>query len=152
VVFVPALTGLGAPHWDPDARGVIHGLTRGTTRGHLARATLEGIAFQNVDILRAMESDLGERLTSLKVDGGASANDLLMQFQSDTLDCPIVRPAMTDTTALGSGLLAGLAAGLFKDLDAIRSAWRAERRFEPSMSAQERDEHMARWRRGLARV
>ena len=152
VVFVPALTGLGAPHWNPDARGVIHGLTRGTTRGHVARAALEGIAFQNVDILTAMESDLGHPLTTLKVDGGACANNLLMQFQADTLGVPIVRPVMTDTTALGSALLAGLAVGVFSDLDAIRATWQADRAFTPQMADDERAAHMARWRRGLARV
>ncbi len=152
VVFVPALTGLGAPHWNPDARGVIYGLTRGTTRGHVARAALEGIAFQNVDILTAMESDLGHPLTTLKVDGGACANNLLMQFQADTLGVPIVRPVMTDTTALGSALMAGLAVGMFSDLDAIRATWRADREFTPSMSSADRAEHMARWQGGLARV
>jgi glycerol kinase len=152
VVFVPALTGLGAPHWDPNARGVIHGLTRGTNRGHIARAALEGIAFQNVDVLRAMEADLGRPLTTLKVDGGASVNNLLMQFQSDMLGVSIVRPRMTDTTALGSALFAGLTVGIFSDLDAIRESWRADAQFAPTMSDEARDAHMARWRRGLARV
>ena len=152
VVFVPALTGLGAPHWDPEARGVIHGLTRGTTRAHIARAALEGIAFQNADILDAMQRDLGQTLTTLKVDGGASANNLLMQFQADLLRCPIVRPEMTDTTALGSALLAGLAAGIFDDLEAIRASWRQDRRFDPKMGEDEIEAHQARWRRGLARV
>jgi glycerol kinase len=152
VVFVPALTGLGAPHWNPEARGVIYGLTRGTTRGHIARAALEGIAFQNVDILTAMESDLGHPLTTLKVDGGACANNLLMQFQADVLGVPIVRPVMTDTTALGSALMAGLAVGVFSDLDAIKDTWQSDREFTPDMSDQDRAAHMARWQRGIARV
>jgi glycerol kinase len=152
VVFVPALTGLGAPHWDPEARGVLWGMTRGTTRAHIARAALEGIALQNVDILRAMELDLGAPLRSLKVDGGASANDLLMQLQSDLLGCAIVRPAMTDTTALGSALLAGLAVGLYKDLEEIRGCWREDRAYAPRMSEEAREAHMALWREGLRRV
>lgn len=152
VVFVPSLTGLGAPHWNPEARGVIYGLTRGTTRGHIARAALEGIAFQNYDILVAMQRDLDAPLTALKVDGGASNNNLLMQFQADLLGCPIVRPEMTDTTALGSALMAGLAVGLFDDLEAIRATWQADARFEPSMTDPARDAHLARWRQGLARV
>ena len=152
VVFVPSLTGLGAPHWNPEARGVIHGLTRGTTRAHIARAALEGIAFQNFDILGAMERDLSKPLTTLKVDGGASANNLLMQFQADLLGCPIVRPVMTDTTALGSALMAGLAVGIFADLEAIRAHWQQDRRFDPAMADETRDGHLARWRRGLKRV
>lgn len=152
VVFVPALSGLGAPHWNPQARGVLWGMTRGTTRAHIARAVLEGIALQNVDILQAMASDLGSSLASLKVDGGASANDLLMQLQSDLLGCSIVRPEMTDTTALGSALLAGLAVGLYKDLQEIRACWRQDKRFEPRMAADARQAHMDLWRQGLARV
>lgn len=152
VVFVPALAGLGAPHWDPNARGVIHGLTRGTTAAHIARATLEGIAFQNTDILLAMQSDLGEPLKALKVDGGASNNNLLMQFQADVLDCPIVRPVMTDTTALGSALMAGLAVGIFDNLDDIRAHWQADASFNPDMDDAARDAHLTRWRRGLSRV
>lgn len=152
VVFVPALAGLGAPHWDPNARGVIHGFTRGTTAAHIARATLEGIAFQNTDILLAMQSDLGEPLKTLKVDGGASNNNLLMQFQADVLDCPIVRPVMTDTTALGSALMAGLAVGVFDNLDDIRAHWQADASFEPAMDDAARDAHLTRWRRGLSRV
>ncbi len=152
VVFVPALTGLGAPHWDPGARGVIHGLTRGTTAAHIARATLEGIAFQNADVLSAMQQDLGESLSGLKVDGGASNNNLLMQFQADILGCPIVRPEMTDTTALGSALMAGLAVGIYSGLDDIRSHWKADKHFAPAMDDAARQGHLERWRRGLARV
>ncbi len=152
VVFVPALTGLGAPHWRPDARGVIVGLDRGVTKAHLARATLEGIALQNADILGAMETDSGVKLSALKVDGGAAANDLLMQFQADVLDVPIVRPTMLETTALGAGLLAGLATGVWKSRDEAKDAWKEDRRFDPSMAAAERDEHLARWRSAVERA
>ena len=152
VVLVPSLAGLGAPHWNAEARGVIWGLTRGTTRAHIARAALEAIALQNVDLLKAMESDRGAPLQTLKVDGGASQNNLLMQLQSDLLERRIVRPAMTDTTALGSALLAGLSAGLFKDLDAIQESWRAEATFEPTMEGSARLRLMDLWRQGLKRV
>src|SRR5688572_30643726 len=129
VIVVPAFTGLGAPHWRPEARGLITGLTRGTTKAHLARAALEGIALQNVDILRAMERDSGRALGILKVDGGASANDLLMQFQSDVLGVTISRPQMVETTALGAAFLAGLGAGVWKSKDEIRRTWKEDRRF-----------------------
>ena len=152
VVVVPSLSGLGAPHWNPDARGVIWGMTRGTGRGHIARATLEGMALQNVDILTAMENDAGESLVELKVDGGASANDLLMQMQADFLDCEIVRPAVTETTALGAALLAGLGVGLFPDLEAIRETWEEEQRFDAEMDAQTRREHLELWKKGIDRV
>ena len=152
VVAVPALAGLGAPHWNPEARGVLSGLTRGTTRAHVARAVLEGIALQNVDILAAMERDAGAPLAVLKVDGGASRNDLLMQLQADFLGTRIERPALVETTALGAALLAGLAAGVFDDLDAVRAAWRAEATFEPRIDAAARAEHLARWARALGRV
>jgi len=152
VVLVPSLAGLGAPHWKPDARGVIWGLTRGTTRAHIARAALEAIALQNVDILKAMESDLGKPLQELKVDGGASANNLLMQLQSDLLDRHIVRPQMTDTTALGSALFAGLSAGVFSNLEDIRQTWAADREFSPAMEVSERNAMLALWAEGIARV
>ncbi len=152
VVVVPALSGLGAPHWNPSARGVIWGLTRGTTRAHIARAALEGIALQNVDILAAMEQDLGESLKVLRVDGGACANNLLMQMQADFLDRTIVRPEMTETTALGAALLAGLGAGIFDDLNEIRNTWREERRFEPQMGTVERSRHLKLWKEGIDRV
>ena len=152
VVFVPALTGLGAPHWNPDARGVLWGLTRGSTRAHIARAVLEGIAFQNRDILDAMERDVGRRLTTLRVDGGASANNLLMQFQSDILDVPIQRPEVLETTALGAALFAGLGAGVFSSLDDITRVWRQERIFHPSISADARQTHLQRWQQGLSRA
>ena len=152
VVVVPSISGLGAPHWNPDARGVIWGMTRGTRRGHIARATLEGIALQNVDILTAMENDLGEELVSLKVDGGASANPLLMQMQADFLGREIVRPAVTETTALGAALLAGLAEGIFPDLEGIRDSWRVDERFQPEMGQEERAKHLALWQEGVERV
>jgi len=132
VFFVPALSGLGAPHWRPEARGIITGLTRGTTRGHIARATLEGIALQIDDILRAMAGDLGAPLVELRVDGGAARNDLLMQRQADLLGIPCVRPRVLETTGLGSGLLAGLAVGTWKDRDEVAAAWSEDRRFAPA--------------------
>lgn len=152
VVLVPAFAGLGAPHWNPEARGVLYGLTRGVTRGHIARAALEGIAFQCHDILRAMEQDIGSTLRILRTDGGAAANNLMMQFQADLLDVPISRPHILETTALGAALFAGLGAGIFSDLDQIRAAWREDRRFQPEMEAQERHKHLARWQEGLKRV
>ena len=152
VVIVPALAGLGAPHWNPEARGVIHGITRGTTRAHIARAALEGIAFQNYDILSSMVLDLGKQLKELKVDGGAAANNVLMQFQADILGVDIVRPAMLETTAFGAAFLAGLGVGLFTDLDEIRSVWKQERVFSPGFSQQEREHHLARWSQGVCRV
>jgi len=152
VTAVPALAGLGAPHWRPEARGVITGLTRGTTRAHLARAALEGVALQNHDILHAMEQDAGRRLAALKVDGGAAANNLLMQFQADILGVEIVRPALIETTAAGAALLAGIGAGIYAGLDDARRAWREERRFVPSMAASERDQRLARWNEAVAKA
>jgi len=145
VIVVPAFAGLGAPHWRPEARAAITGLTRGTTRGHLARATLEGIALQNVDILRAMERDAGRSLTVLKVDGGASANDLLMQFQSDVLGVEISRPELVETTALGAAFLAGLGAGVWKDQAQVTQTWREQKRFTPTADRDRVAEHLARW-------
>jgi glycerol kinase len=151
VIVVPAFTGLGAPHWRPDARGAITGLTRGTTKAHLARATLEGIALQNVDILRAMERDSDRSLGILKVDGGASANDLLMQFQSDVLGVTISRPQMVETTALGAAFLAGLGVGVWKSKEEIRRTWREDRRFTPSSDRARIVEHLARWDAAVAK-
>ncbi len=131
VYFVPALTGLGAPYWDPYARGCISGLTRGSTLAHIARAALEGIAFQTYDIVRAMEKDAGIPLANLKVDGGASRNNLLMQFQSDILACEVLRPRVTETTALGAAYLAGLAVGYWESIGEIQSQWQVERAFTP---------------------
>jgi glycerol kinase len=152
VIVVPAFAGLGAPHWRPSARGAITGLTRGTTRGHLARATLEGIALQNVDILRAMERDAGRRLTVLKVDGGASANDLLMQFQADVLGVEISRPELVETTALGAAFLAGLGTGVWKDQAQVTQTWREQRRFRPTGDRARVAEHLARWDLAVARA
>ena len=132
VYFVPALTGLAAPYWDAYARGTIVGITRGTTAAHIARAALDGIAFQTMDIAKALEKDLGAPLTELKVDGGASRNNLLMQRQADLLGVDVVRPVITETTALGAAYLAGLAVGYWKDLDEIKKQWQVERRFEPA--------------------
>ncbi|RLB50291.1 MAG: glycerol kinase [Deltaproteobacteria bacterium] len=152
VVFVPALTGLGAPHWDPHARGSITGLTRGTTAAHLARATLEGIAFQVADLSRAMVADSGTSLGRLRVDGGASMNALLMQFQADLLGVPVDRPKAVETTALGAGYLAGLAVGIFPDLSAVIKAHQIDATFEPAMSAAVRDEHNQRWQDAVGRT
>jgi glycerol kinase len=151
VFIVPAFTGLGAPHWDPQARGSIFGLTRGTSRAHIARAALESIAFQSADVLDAMQKDSGRRLTELRVDGGATANDLLMQFQADLLGVPVVRPKVLETTALGAAYLAGLTTALWKSRDEIAAQWQAERRFEPRMDAGRREELMARWREAVGR-
>lgn len=134
VYFVPALTGLGAPYWDQYAKGCIYGITRGTTAAHIARAALEGIAFQTMDIVNAMQKDSGVRLKELKVDGGASRNDLLMQFQSDILGVQVIRPSVTETTALGAAYLAGLAVGYWENIDSIKTQWSAEKSFSPSAS------------------
>jgi glycerol kinase len=151
VCIVPAFTGLGAPHWDPEARGAIFGLTRGTSRAHIARAALESIAFQSAEVLEAMQKDSGMALKELRVDGGATANDLLMQFQADLLGVPVVRPKVLETTALGAAYLAGLTVDLWKSRDEIAAQWQAERRFEPRMEAGKREELMARWRRAVQR-
>jgi glycerol kinase len=151
VYVVPALAGLGAPHWDSYARGTIVGITRGTNRGHIARATLEGIAFQVADVFDAMQQDAGINIEQLRVDGGASANDLLMQFQADIMQTPIVRPKITETTSQGAAYLAGLGVGLWKDLAEIESIWEAERVFEPSMSDEEVARRRRRWTEALRR-
>jgi glycerol kinase len=152
VVFVPALVGLGAPYWDQAARGTLIGITRGTTAAHIARATLEAIACQCRDVLDAMHADAGIDLTELKVDGGATANDLLMQIQADLLGVPVVRPNTLETTALGAAYLAGLATGVWPDQATVRSHWQVDRRFEPSISADERDSRYAIWRRAVERA
>ena len=152
VVFVPALAGLGAPHWDPNARGLIYGLTRDTTAAHLCRAALDGVAFQVADLALAMAADAGAPLGRLRVDGGAAANGLLMQFQCDLLDTPVDRPASLETTALGAAYLAGLAVGFFADLDAVVSAHRIDASFEPDMSGEAREAHMARWQDAVDRA
>jgi glycerol kinase len=151
VTFVPALAGLGAPYWDPDARGVFTGLGLGSTRAHLARAVLEGIAFQTVDLVDAMR-DTGADLSRLRVDGGAASNDLLMQFQADLLGVPVDRPAQLDTTAFGAAFLAGLALGVFDGPAAVRRTHRIAETHEPSMEPAQRDAHLARWRDAVGRA
>ncbi len=152
VYLVPAFTGLGAPHWDPYARGTLVGLTRGSTAGHIARATLEGIAFQVADVLTAMKKDAGLDLAELRVDGGAAANDLLMQIQADLLGVPVVRPKVTETTALGAAYLAGLAVGYWADGDEIAAQWQVDRRFEPAMGDDQRAALTETWTRALDRA
>ena len=152
VYFVPAFTGLGAPYWDPHARGAIVGLTRGTTPAHIARAALESIAFQSAELLEAMQKDAGEKLTELRVDGGAAANDLLMQFQADLLGVPVLRPKILETTALGAAYLAGLTVDLWKSREEVAAHWKLERRFEPRMNFSQRETLMARWRDAVGRA
>ncbi|MEN0064022.1 MAG: glycerol kinase GlpK [Myxococcota bacterium] len=152
VTFVPALTGLGAPHWRPDARGIITGITRGTTKAHLARATLDGIALQIDDILGAMTADLGRPLAEVRVDGGASANDLLMQRQTDFLGVPCVRPRVLETTGLGSALLAGLATNIWSSTEQIAQAWSEEARFVPRGNAEELAKIRAQWKAAVQRA
>jgi len=153
VMFVPAFTGLGAPYWNAEARGTIVGLTRGTTMAHVARAALESIAYQSAALLQAMGRDAlaagATPLAELRVDGGASVNDLLMQFQADLLGIPVLRPAMVETTALGAALLAGLQAGVYQDRDEISSLWRLERRFTPTMARDQAEERLDRWARAV---
>ena len=152
VYLVPAFAGLGAPHWDAYARGAVLGLTRGATAGHLARAALEAIAYQSADVLTAMERDAGLTLSELRVDGGATANDLLMQFQADILGVPVVRPKVLETTALGAGYLAGLAVGYWKDPADVAANWQVDRRFEPDMSRDQAQSLRAQWSRAVDRA
>ena len=152
IYLVPAFAGLGAPHWDQYARGSISGITRGTTAGHLARAALEGIAFQVADVLSAMEADAKTKLKELRVDGGASANNVLMQFQADILDCPVVRPSVQETTALGAAYLAGLAVGFWRNRAEIASQWKVDRRFEPAMKPDRREKLRHDWTKALERA
>jgi len=153
VMFVPAFTGLGAPYWQPDARGAIVGLTRGSTVAHIARAALEAIAFQSAALLQAMGRDAvaagGAPVSELRVDGGACVNDLLMQFQADLLGIPVVRPRVTETTALGAAYLAGLSAGVYQSVDELGQQWRAERVFHPTLSREHAQERMAQWERAV---
>jgi len=151
VYLVPAFAGLGAPHWDPYARGALVGLTRGTTSGHVARAALESIAYQVGDLLDAVHRDSGIALAELRVDGGAARNDTLLQFQADLLGVPVVRPAVTETTALGAAYLAGLAVGFWESTDEVAGQWRAERRFEPTMARAEAERLRERWQDALSR-
>ena len=152
VCLVPAFTGLGSPHWDPHARGAIFGLTRGTTRAHLARAALESIAFQSAELLEAIERDAGQPLVELRVDGGATANDLLMQFQADLLGVPVVRPAVTETTALGAAYLAGIGVGYWRSQAEVAANWQVGRRFEPRMGREAAAAHREQWSRAVART
>ena len=152
VYVVPAFVGLGAPHWDPHARGGIFGLTRGTNRAHLVRATLESIAYQTRDVVEAMQVEAGITLSELRVDGGAAANDFLLQFQADILGCEVVRPAVLETTALGAAYLAGLATGFWKDRSDVAGNWREDRRFTPRMEATLREELYSGWRRAVERT
>ena len=151
VYVVPAFAGLGAPHWDPHARGAIVGLTRGSSRAHIARAALESIAYQSADVLAAMQKDAGQALSELRVDGGAAANDLLMQFQADILGVPVVRPRILETTALGAAYLAGLHTGVWSSREEIAAQWQMERRFEPRMTRAEAAGLLARWREAVSR-
>ena len=152
VYLVPAFTGLGTPHWDAFARGAMLGITRGTTKAHIARAALEAIALQSADVFIAMSQDAGMQLNELRADGGAAANDLLMQMQADFSGVPVVRPKVLETTALGAAYLAGLAVGFWSGLDEIASQWQMDRRFEPRISADERAVKLARWHKALVRA
>jgi glycerol kinase len=151
VFIVPAFAGLGAPYWDPNARGTIVGLTRGTSRAHIARAALEAIAFQSAEVLEAMQRDADEKLSELRVDGGAAANDLLMQTQADLLGVPVVRPKVLETTALGAAYLAGLTTALWKSREELASHWQLDRRFEPQLNPAHARERLNRWREAVQR-
>ncbi|MBN7813962.1 glycerol kinase GlpK [Algoriphagus pacificus] len=151
VYFVPALTGLGAPHWDQNARGAFFGITRGTTIAHLTRAALEAIAYQVHDVLKAMEKDSGKPTQELRVDGGATANNFLMQFQADLLDCEIKRPKIIETTAIGAAFLAGLAVGFWKSQDELQSLWESDRNFQPEMKSETREKMLHFWHKAVER-
>lgn len=152
VYLVPAFTGMGAPYWDPDARGLITGLTRATSRAQVIRAGLESIAYQSYDLFEAMQADTGQKLTELRVDGGAAANSFLMQFQADLLDCPVVRPVDIESTALGAAYLAALGIGHFRETAELEGFWRAEKRFEPAISSSERESLLSGWRAAIAKA
>jgi glycerol kinase len=149
VYMVPAFTGLGAPHWNQDARGTITGITRGTTAAHIARAAVESIAYQTMDVLQAMESDAGISIKELRVDGAATANDLLMQFQSDVMNTKVLRPVITETTALGAAYLAGLAVGFWPSIEALQEQWQVQQQFSPAMGAEERESLKKGWERAV---
>jgi glycerol kinase len=149
VYLVPAFAGLGAPHWNQHARGTVFGLTRGTTNAHIAKAALDSIAFQTYDVLKSMEADAGISITELRVDGGATVNNALMQFQSDILNCKVVRPKITETTALGAAYLAGLAVGYWKNIDEIQEQWQADKNFSPVLSEEKRNELLKGWQRAV---
>ncbi|ENV18789.1 glycerol kinase GlpK [Acinetobacter guillouiae] len=152
VVLVPAFTGLGAPHWDSEARALLCGMSRGTNKSHIARAALESIAFQVSDVLTAMQSDIAQPLKQLRVDGGASQNDMLMQFQADILNVPVLRPKLLESTAWGAAALAGLKTGVFNNLGEISESWQLDRAFEPKMSADQRQYHLSLWNGALQRA
>ena len=143
--FVPSFTGMGAPYWDQYARGLMVGISRGTTRAHIARAALEGIAFQTMDVLSVMELDTGLKIRELRVDGGASVNNLLMQFQADILKTTVVRPKVTETTAMGAAYLAGLATGYWNDLNDIKEQWQLDQKFNPVMKSEQVQELKTKW-------
>ncbi|MCS5490614.1 glycerol kinase GlpK [Algoriphagus limi] len=151
VYFVPALAGLGAPHWDQNARGAFFGITRGTTTAHFTRAALEAIAYQVYDVIKAMEKDAGEKTKELRVDGGATANNFLMQFQSDLLDCEIKRPQIIETTAIGAAFLAGLAVGFWKDQSEIQALWQADKSFQPEMGKEKQENLLHFWHKAVER-
>ncbi len=152
VVLVPAFTGLGAPHWDSEARALLCGMSRGTNKAHIARAALESIAFQVSDVLTAMQSDIAHPLKELRVDGGASCNDMLMQFQADLLNVPVLRPKMLESTAWGAAAMAGLKSGVFSNLNEIAQSWQLDRAFEPKMQSDEREAHLVKWQNALKRA
>ncbi|MFP4555227.1 MAG: glycerol kinase GlpK [Bacteroidales bacterium] len=152
VFFVPSFTGMGAPYWDQYARGIMVGISRGTNRGHIARAALEGIAYQTMDVVKAMEMDTGMNITELRVDGGASANNLLMQFQADILEVPSVRPKTLETTALGAAYLAGLATGFWKDIEELKQHWKLDRRFEPRLDTKKTEILKNKWADAVERA
>jgi len=149
VYVVPAFAGLGAPYWNQHARGTIVGITRGTSSSHIARAALESIAYQTMDVLKAMEADSGISIKELRVDGGATTNNLLMQFQSNLLNCKVVRPVVTETTALGAAYLAGLAVGYWENMEAIQQQWQMERIFSPRMNEEKRNELSYGWKKAI---
>jgi glycerol kinase len=151
VIFVPAFAGLGAPHWDQYARGTMFGMTRGTTAGHIARAAIESMAFQSADLLDAMVADADAPIPELRVDGGATCDDLLLQFQADVLRIPVIRPKMVETTALGAAYLAGLASGFWKSPDELEANWQIDRVFEPAMNADQVAEKRADWNKAVRR-
>ena len=152
VYLVPAFAGLGAPHWDPYARGTIVGITRGTTAAHIARAAVESIAFQVADLLEAVQGDSGIALSELRADGGAAANDALLQFQANLLGVPVVRPTVTETTALGAAYLAGLAVGFWDSTESLARNWKVDKRFEPAMPATQVQARRAEWQAALGRA
>ena len=152
VVLVPAFTGLGAPHWDSNARALLCGMSRGTSKAHIARAALESIAFQVSDVLSAMQADISQPLKELRVDGGASQNDMLMQFQADMLNVPVLRPKMLESTAWGAAAMAGLKMGIFSNVSEVAASWQLDRMFEPKMSEDQRQKHLHQWRTALKRA